>query len=88
MEIVALIDGDRAVWGDPDFEFAGGWAECSGSAGGLWSHGTGRRRQPSGGADTPLYRIFYQLIGVYVGLVEYNDPDMYQNSRQAIRELL
>lgn len=34
------------------------------------------------------YRIFYQLIGVYVGFAEYNDPDMYQNSRQAIRELL
>ena len=27
-EIAAIIDGDRAVFGDTDFEFASGWGAC------------------------------------------------------------
>jgi len=66
----AIIDADRAVYGDTGFEFAGGWmtddAFCEGYGQPLTqdeAHVTRRR----------LYALLYKLLDSYVWLAQYNN---------------
>lgn len=83
--LLALIDCDRAIFGDPDFEFATGWLEgedfCRGY--GSWPDASDesvlRRR---------LYKFLLDLEDCYVHLGEYNNfGDGQALCKEVLREL-
>lgn len=87
LDIRAIIDGDRAVFGDVDFEFACPWMEEPALQAGYGyvpekdaASNRGRRRR--------LYQMFFYLLEAYVGYCEYNNPDLYRIRKNQMLELL
>lgn len=86
-EIVAIIDGDRAVFGDIDFEFASSWMENPALKEGygsimkepLSTNRLERRR---------LYQMFFYLLDAYVWYGEYHDQQVYAECKKKLLELL
>lgn len=81
----AFIDADRAIWGDPDFDFAYmEWMFCDE----LWQ-GYGR---PLATEDASTRRLIYRMIrfvcNAYVWEVEYNRHDMMLATREEIGRLI
>ncbi len=87
LEIVAIIDGDRAVFGDIDFEFSSSWMENY-----ALKEGYGSIMQESLSPDRAkrrqLYQMFFSLLDAYVGYCEYNNLELYENSRRQLIKLL
>lgn len=83
--ILAVIDGDRAVFGDPDFEFASPWGSVPPLREGYGfepvtdAHRERRMR---------LYLAFYLALEAHVGLSEYNNPDLFRDRRRQLFEVL
>ena len=87
LEILAVIDSDRAVFGDPDFEFAAPWMEDP-----ALRRGYGFPEINPGDRDRlerrRLYRAFYVALDAYVGLGEYNNQALYRDKKEELLELL
>ena len=87
LEILAVIDSDRAVFGDPDFEFAAPWMEDP-----ALRHGYGYREitrdDPARQARWRLYRAFFLALDAFVGLGEYNNPGLFQEKKAELLALL
>lgn len=85
-DIAAVIDGDRAVFGDIDFEFSSPWMENP-----KLLEGYGMNTREFMGADRrrrrKLYLIFYTLIETYVGYAEYNNPEQYRVHKQKVLDM-
>ena len=72
-EFAAIIDADRAIWADPDFEFSAiRWTHSEPA---FWQ---GYGRELSVAAPDRIRRTFYALLGclldAYVFMREYNQP--------------
>lgn len=87
LEIRAIIDADRAVFGDVDFEFACPWMEEPALQAGYGfvpeagaASNRGKRRR--------LYQIFFYLLEAYVGYCEYNNLELYKVRKHQLLELL
>lgn len=83
----AIIDADRALWGDPDFEFSSiRWTYTESQ---FWE-GYGRKLS----FETPnsirlsVYTILNQLWNSYVYKIEYNMDENYINEHNAVIEEL
>lgn len=78
-----VIDGDRAVFGDIDFEWAAPWMNIP-----AIQKGAGIIKEnfltPSRMKRRNIYRIFYALINCYVGAVEYNDWNMFYEGKKEV----
>lgn len=76
-----VIDADRAVFGDEDFEWAAPWMDMPGIR-----RGAGIREEtflkPDRQMRRQIYRVFYALTGCYAGIYEYEDMDMYQSGKK------
>lgn len=77
-EFAAIIDADRALWGDPAFEFSSiQWTygeECFWEGyGRMLSHDIADRIRRS------IYTLLNRLWNAYVYLVEYNQPEQADN---------
>lgn len=87
LEIAAVIDCDRAVFGDVDFEFASPWMENS-----HLKRGYGAVMQMSLSRERVkrrrLYQMFFSLLDAYVGYCEYNNLELYENKKKRLIELL
>ena len=85
--ILALIDGDRAVYGDPDFEFASSWMEDP-----ALLRGYGFNPEEPAGPDRRkrrvLYRIFYSILESYVEFEKYGSRQRYDSEMRRIKDLL
>ena len=87
--VAAIIDSDRAIFGDVDFEFASEWminddfmreyntSNCIDEIG-LTGDQTKKK----------LYLIIYALIDAYVGLAQYNNPNLYEDNREKVMKLV
>jgi len=68
--LAAVIDADRAIYGDIDFEFASGWmiddAFCEG-------YGTQPAPDKASVTRRRLYRLLYKLLDSYILSAQYND---------------
>lgn len=86
-DIVAVIDGDRAVFGDIDFEFSSPWMENPKI---LEGYGMNNRKFMDWGRQKrrQLYLLFYTLVETYVGYVEYNNPKQYRVHKQKIIDMI
>ncbi len=84
-EIAAIIDGDRAVYGDIDFEFASDWCACLAPLCG-WE--PAQAGTPARQERIALYRLYYALLEAYVEAAEYNNPEFFREKRDAVLALL
>ena len=84
-EVAAIIDGDRALYGDIDFEFASGWMMTD-----AFFDGYGARP-----AETPecqrrrlLYKLLYELNDFNISLIEYDKPQDAEGHLAQVRKLV
>ncbi|MCI9215226.1 MAG: phosphotransferase [Oscillospiraceae bacterium] len=85
--ILALIDGDRAVYGDPDFEFASSWMDVPALLAG-YGIDPSEDISPDRRKRRTLYRLFYALLEAYTPFEKYRDRSPYDNSTSHIKSLL
>jgi len=81
--VAAVIDADRAIYGDPEFEFAAGWITSD-----AFFQGYGQR-PPQDDAQAirqKIYQLLYRLLDSYIFLVQYNNrPKSRANQMAALR---
>ena len=87
LNISAVIDSDRAVFGDVDFEFASSWMGNPMLKRGYDS------MMPESQVFAPgrekrirLYQMFYTLLEAYVGYAEYNNLELYEARKKQLLE--
>jgi len=71
--LAAVIDADRAIYGDVDFEFASGWMTDD-----AFCEGYGRRpaRDKAHVTRRRLYALLYKLLDAYIWQAQYNNRHM------------
>lgn len=73
-EFAAIIDADRAIWGDTDFEFSS--IQWTHSEKYFWTgYGKPLAQNSSSLIRRSIYTLLNRLWNAYVYLVEYNQPD-------------
>lgn len=83
LDIAAIIDCDRAVFGDVDFEFAASWMENP-----ALKEGYGQTEQPPGREQRrQLYRLFSSLLEGYVWYAEYDNMEIYESCKEKLLDL-
>lgn len=83
--VAAIIDGDRALFGDVDFEFASPWMTNEDFFEGYGKDFCGEDfHSEDRTVRRALYLILYDLIEAYVSIAEYNNPDQYRESKRLI----
>lgn len=87
LEIIAIIDSDRAVFGDPDFEFSSPWMRnpflLKGYGLEIQNHISENRKK-----RRQLYQVFFLLLEAYVGFAEYNNPEQYRINKKQLLDIL
>ena len=83
--LAAIIDADRAFFGDSELEFSLGWTANEG-----FMAGYGRPLSPEKEARErrALYRLLFALWDGYVYQAEYNMPQEMERTRERARALL
>jgi aminoglycoside phosphotransferase (APT) family kinase protein len=85
-EIAAIIDADRALFGDPAFEFAPLWMNNA-----ALDRGYGRVAEPPDEAHRfrmRTYQLLSALMDTYIWKVQYNSPEEYDRNKQHTLSLL
>lgn len=79
--LAAIIDADRAMFGDPEFELATGWMISPD-----FCRGYGGEPEPSPEAvrRRGMYQLLLNLEDCYIYRNEYNDPDACERLRAAV----
>ena len=83
--ILAVIDGDRAIFGDPDFEFASSWGQVPPLREG---YGFEPVRDAHRERRMRLYLAFYLALEAHVGLSEYNNHGLFRDRKRQLFEVL
>jgi len=81
-KVAAIIDIDRALFGDIDFDFANPWIINESF---LKGYGIKLKDSPEKIIRKNIYRLIYHLIESYVWKVQYNNPDI--SDREKIKAL-
>lgn len=87
-KLAGIIDADRVVWGDPEWEFATGWM-----TGPDFCRGYGREPDPSEESclRRRLYKLLMDLEDVYVLKCQYNIPEdgdaLFARAEETLQEL-
>jgi fructosamine-3-kinase len=88
-EVAAIIDADRAVFGDTDFEFASPWIINESF---ICGYGQVEGEKTCAETRKNIYRLLYSLIDTYVWSVEYDNQENSRNNKnnslQMVQELL
>lgn len=84
-QVAAIIDMDRAVFGDIDFEIASGWMINESF---LKGYGKLPEETKNSSIRKLLYRIFYHILDSYFLKVEYNKTQDSLNTKKTVFELL
>ena len=83
--LAAIIDADRAFFGDPDFEMATGWMISDSF---LEGYGRGLDMSEDAVARRKLYKLLLNLEDCYILLCEYSTPEAGAELKQRILEEL
>ena len=70
--LVAIIDGDRALFGDPEFELATGWMISDSF---LEGYGKGLDPAPEAVLRRRLYKLLLSIEDCYILFCEYSNPE-------------
>lgn len=83
--VVAIIDADRAIWGDADFELASGWIIND-----YFNEGYEIKNSYSENSIVrkEIYILLYQLIDFYVYAVEYNNFTGAETAKKRVEALI
>ena len=84
-EVVAIIDADRAIFGDKDFEFAGGWLINDDF---LCGYGENLGQSQAAEIRRMLYQILQGMIDAYVWSIEYENSEEGNKTKQMVLEKL
>ncbi len=87
--VAAIIDMDRAVFGDVDFELATGWMINEDFLKGYdpdFDYAAYRSEDRT--IRRKIYGMLFYLIEAYVGIAEYNNLDQYRQNKKLILDLL
>ena len=84
-KVAAIIDIDRALFGDSDFDFANPWITNEDFLNG---YGMTSDDSPNKTTRKNIYRLMYHLIDAYVLKVEYNNPIASENEKLNAIKLL
>lgn len=88
-QLSAIIDADRALFGDVDFEFASPWMVNEAF---LEGYGAPLNQSKDASTRRKLYLLLYNLLDSYVWLRQYNNPENSDACRaralQGVSELL
>lgn len=83
--VAAVIDADRAIYGDAEFEFAAGWMTDKAFFRG---YGKGLGRGAASTTRRGIYAMLYRLLDSYVLTVEYDKPaDGMREKTRALEQL-
>lgn len=85
-KILAIIDSDRSMYGDPLFEFASPWMGNQVLLNSYYSI-QGKNIQHGEKTRKNLYRMYYHLVDTYVGSGEYNNKEHYESNKSALLQL-
>lgn len=83
--VAAIIDADRALFGDPDFDLSCPWITHE-----AYFRGMGTGRLPVDGPrreKMDAYQLLVAAIDCYVWLIEYNNPEYHKTNQQKVLEL-
>lgn len=83
IKVSAILDMDRAVWGDPDMEFSQDWIPMRNMA---ESYGLDTRRweQPDSVRRRWLYQICFYVQSAYIGIAEYADEGITRGAKEQL----
>lgn len=81
--LAAIIDGDRALFGDPEFELATGWMISDSF---LEGYGKGLAPSPEAVLRRRLYKLLLSLEDCYILFCEYSNPEAGKELKQWILE--
>ena len=84
-KVAAIIDGDRAFFGDPDYDFATPWMMTGDF---LAGYGKTIPDTPERHTKLLLYRMLCDLTDAYVWYAEYENPDNYLQKKAAVETAL
>lgn len=84
-QFAAIIDADRALWGDPDFEFSSiRWAYAEKS---FWAgYGPAPSQTDENRIRMGIYNLLNRLWNAYVYACEYNQPEPAEGERAEARK--
>lgn len=83
--VVAIIDGDRSLYGDSDFEFANEWITNESF---MKGYGRDLNVDIKSKIRRKIYSFIYALIDSYVWYVEYNNEQCGQDNKNKALKLL
>lgn len=83
-KVAAVIDADRAVFGDIDFEFASPWMINDAFLSGYGNIDDSEDRP----LRLKLYRLIYHIIDSYVWKVQYSDDNEYQANKERSLQII
>lgn len=85
-EVAAIIDADRALFGDIDYEFASPWLINDAFLRGYGGYNLSGDESHLLKMD--MYRLIYSYIDAYVWKVQYDNTAEYENNKKRLDELL
>ncbi len=84
-KVVAIIDVDRTIFGDIDFEFASPWMINDDF---LEGYGANISQGENSETRKKIYRLIYNLLDSYVWLAEYNNKEYSEENKKSAMEIV
>ena len=82
--LCAIIDGDRATFGDPMLDIATGWITTPDFLEGYGDLPS----DPLSAERNRVYTLFFTLQDAYIWKIEYGREDIFEENRQRLEEIL
>lgn len=83
--VCAIIDGDRAMFGDPILDIATGWISTPDF---LEGYGENAEKDEYSAARNQVYSLFFTLQDAYIWKMEYGREDIFAENLRRLEELL
>lgn len=83
--VCAIIDGDRAMFGDPILDIATGWISTPDF---LEGYGENAEKDEYSAARNQVYSLFFTLQDAYIWKMEYGREDIFAENLRRLKELL
>ena len=83
--VCAIIDGDRAMFGDPALDFAAGWMTTPEF---LEGYGVTTDISSADSARRAVYSLFFRLQDAYIWKIEYNRDDFFEEALRTAEKIL
>lgn len=83
--VCAIIDGDRAMFGDPALDFAAGWMTTPEF---LEGYGITTDTSSADSSRRAVYSLFFRLQDAYIWKIEYNRDDFFEEALRTAEKIL